>query len=78
MGRGGARNPRDAERLVLEDLLACCVSALERLRCVETRIRCRALTEYDLRNLVEVLDAQQDLEQLREDLVGFHPNRLES
>jgi len=78
MGRGGPRNPQDAERLVLEDLLALCVSALDRIRCAESRIGYRALTEYDRDNLVEVKRARRDLEQLKRDLCQFHPNRLES
>ena len=77
MGRGGPRNPQDAERLVLEDLLGLCVSALDRVRCAEIRIRSKARTEYDRDNLVQVLAAKKDLEQLKQDLCQFHPNRLE-
>ena len=77
MGRGGPRNAFDAERLALEDLLGLCVSALDSLRCAETRIRCKARTEYDQRNLVEVLRAKRDVEDLRSGLADFHPDRLE-
>jgi hypothetical protein len=77
MGSGGPRNGFDAERLVLEDLLGLCVSALDHLRCAEARMRNKARTEFDRTNLVEVLGARVDLESLKRDLVGFHPDRLE-
>ena len=76
MGSGGPRNHFDKERIRLENLISLCVSALDNLKCAETRIKERALTEYDLRNLIEVRGAKCDVEQLKQDLAKFHPNKL--
>lgn len=76
MVRGGPHNRFDAERIKLENLIGLCVSALDNLKCAETRIKERALTEYDERNLIEVKSARRDVERLRRNLSGFHPNRL--
>jgi hypothetical protein len=76
MSRGGPRNHFDKERIKLENLLALCVSVLDNLGCAETRIEKRALTEYDLMNLIEVRCARRDIEQIKRDLTKFHPNRL--
>jgi len=72
----GAAKGKDSERIELENVLGCLVSALERLAVVEVRISNRMRTAEEARDVVEVREVVCVLEECRDRLSAWHPQAL--